>query len=130
MSRKIDPWQKFVVKEKDLVMRLGDHLRLIADVDTNDEEAGVSMHTKAAGQLYEAADRKGAGWDLVKLSGEGPDPLRVLNGDVLTYFEILPQGKEQPPVGNYLNIGDDGMTTYGLPENIKVSKRRKTIPEK
>lgn len=114
-----------MIKEKDLVMRLGDHLRLIADMDTNDEEAGVSMHTKAAGQLYEAADRKGAGWDLVKLSGEGPNPLRVLNDDVLRHFEILPQGKEQPPTGNYLNIDGDGMIIYGSSDNIKASNEGK-----
>ena len=91
MKRKKDPWEKYVIKDEDLVMKLGDRLRLIADLDTNDADAGVSMHTKAAGQIYEASDRKGAGWDLVKLSGEGPNPLRVLNGDVLAFFEVLPR---------------------------------------
>ena len=46
-------------------------------------------YTKAAGQLYRVDDRKGAGWDLVRISGDGPDEVRVLNGDVLDYFEIV-----------------------------------------
>ena len=89
-------WEKHMIKDEDLVMKLGDHLRLVAEIDASDEEEGICVHTKPAGQIYEAAGRKGAGWDLVKLSGEGPNPFRVLNGDILTYFEILP-GQDTSP---------------------------------
>lgn len=96
MRKSEHPWEKYVIKDKDLVMSLGDRLRVVADLDTNNDEAGTLRHTKAAGQIYQAAGRKGAGWDLVKLSGDGPNPLRVLNGDILTYFEILPSQNTSP----------------------------------
>ena len=87
------PWQSLLIKDEDLVCRLGDHLKLIADFEGRqheiDETPGPMTYTKAAGQLYRVDDRKGAGWDLVRISGDGPDEVRVLNGDVFDYFEIV-----------------------------------------
>lgn len=47
------------------------------------------MTAKAEGQNYHVDDRKGAGWDLVRVSGDGPNGIRVLNEDVRDYFEIV-----------------------------------------
>lgn len=91
-----DPWAKHIIKDKDLVMRLGDHLRLIAPVDLT-EEGEDPLHLEPAGQIFRAYDRKGAGWDLEPVSGNGPPHIRVLNGDVLRHFEVLPQGDDTPP---------------------------------
>ena len=64
-------FNKHMIKEKDLVCRLGDHVKLIADFESRqshmDQPPGPITFTKAAGQLYRVDDRKGAGWDLVRI---------------------------------------------------------------
>ena len=89
------------IKQQDLVCKVGDHLQLVSDVqatdygeDENDPkwENGVAVHIVAAGQIYEVADRKGAAWDLVRLNGsDRSDTLRVMNWDLLRYFQVLPE---------------------------------------
>ena len=86
-------FRKNMIKEKDLVCKIGDILKLIRDVGIYDNDDDMTddsaTHYIASGQLYRAEGRKGAGWDLVRISGDGPPNIRVLNGSVLHYFEIV-----------------------------------------
>ena len=88
MLNKKHPWEKYVIKDEDLVIELGDHLRLIASVDLTDGDE-EPIHLEPEGQVYRAYDRKGAGWDLDLVSGDGPQHIRVLNGDVFLHFEVV-----------------------------------------
>ena len=88
MKKKEHPWEKYVIKDEDLVIKLGDYLRLIAPVDLTEEDE-EPMHLEPEGQIYRAYDRKGAGWDLEPLSGDGPPHIRTLNGDVFLHFEVV-----------------------------------------
>ena len=88
-------FRKFMIKEEDLVCKIGDVLKLMRDVDIVDDgendmaDDAPFTHYVASGQLYKAADRKGAGWDLVRIDGDGPPNIRVLNGSILHYFEVV-----------------------------------------
>ena len=84
-------WEAAVIKNEDLVCKLGDCLKQIVDLETINSETGQKSYTVAAGQIYKVEGRSGAGWDLVKVTGDGPRELRILNGDILHDFQILPQ---------------------------------------
>lgn len=91
--KKEHPLEAFVIKDEELVCKLGDIVKLIAEFESRehymDQPPGPITFTEAAGQLYRVEDRKGAGWDLIRISGDGPDNIRMLNGDFLDYFEIV-----------------------------------------
>ncbi len=61
MKKKKDPWEAFVIKDEDLVCKLGDTLKLIHDIDCSDWDTDDMTHYVASGQLYKTIDRKGAG---------------------------------------------------------------------
>ena len=92
MSEKADRWEAAVIKEEDLVCKVGDRLKLIAYLDLIDNDTDKRLDMLPAGQIYKAEGRKGAGWDLVRMTGDGPPELRIYNWDILDFFEILPSG--------------------------------------
>ena len=54
-------FEKHMIKEKDLVCRIGDHLRVITNFESThceiDKPEGPTTTTKAAGQIYRVDDR-------------------------------------------------------------------------
>jgi len=42
-----------------------------------------------AGARYRAVDPIGLGWDLEKVSGAGPDYLRIINSDMPRYATVV-----------------------------------------
>ena len=71
---------------------LGDLLEVIAPLDligTMDDPTPSVI--QASGQIYKASGLVGRGWDLVRISGNGPDEIRILNRYVKKYFKVLPK---------------------------------------
>lgn len=68
---------------------IGDLLEVTAGFVVHDWDGNPTQVT-ASGQIYRAEDLKGRGWDLVLVSGDGPEELRFMNGDVPKFFKVLP----------------------------------------
>lgn len=71
---------------------LGDLLEVIAPLDllgTMDDP--TQSVVKASGQIYKASGLVDRGWDLTRVSGDGPDEVRILNSYVKNYFRVLPK---------------------------------------
>ena len=69
---------------------VGDLLEITAEFVVHDWDGNPTQVT-ASGQIYRAQDLKGRGWDLVLVSGDGPEELRFMNGDVPRFFKVLPE---------------------------------------
>lgn len=67
---------------------VGDLLRLVAPFE-GQEWNGPKQAFQSNNQLYKAIALKGRGWDLLLVSGDGPKEIRVMNGDMTKYFEIV-----------------------------------------
>lgn len=71
---------------------LGDLLEVIAPLDllgTMDDPTPSVV--QASGQIYKASGLVDRGWDLTRVSGDGPDEIRILNSYVKKYFKVLPK---------------------------------------
>lgn len=81
-----DPWEGKIIPEVDeatLVCRVGD--RLI--VRLTDATRGAVGTTVIEGSIYEVIGRVYYGWDLRLEHGDGPPEVRVLNSQLLSYFQ-------------------------------------------
>lgn len=70
-----------------LFCKVGDLVEFALDIDAanfDGREGSVSR-----GDIYEAACLVGSGWDLKKLSGSGPEWLRLLNSEMPRYVRKL-----------------------------------------
>lgn len=71
---------------------LGDLLEVIAPLDllgTMDDPTPSVV--QASGQIYKAIGLVDQGWDMKRMSGDGPDEIRILNSYVKKYFRVLPR---------------------------------------
>lgn len=69
---------------------LGDLLEVIAPLDllgTMDDPTHSVL--QVSGQIYKASNLVDRGWDLTRVSGDGPDEIRILNRYVKKYFKVL-----------------------------------------
>lgn len=76
---------------------LGDLLEVIAPLDllgTMDDPTPSVV--QASGQIYKASGLIDRGWDLTRISGDGPDEIRILNSYVKDYFRVLPKEPAAP----------------------------------
>ena len=72
--------------------KLGDLLEVIAPLDllgTMDDPTPSVV--QVSGQIYKASGLVDRGWDLTRVSGDGPDEIRILNSYVKRYFKVLPK---------------------------------------
>ena len=67
---------------------VGDLLRSITAFEAHEWD-GPNQTFHPGNQVYKAIALKGRGWDLLLVSGEGPDELRVMNGDMMKYFRVV-----------------------------------------
>ena len=67
---------------------VGDLLRPIIPFE-GQEWDGPKQTFYPDNQVYKAVALKGRGWDLLLVSGNGPKEIRVMNGDMMTYFKVI-----------------------------------------
>jgi hypothetical protein len=68
--------------------RVGDIVELTTSGTTNPWPGEVEERFEA-GARYRAVDLIGWGWDLEKVSGAGPDYLRIINSDMPRYVTVV-----------------------------------------
>ena len=71
-----------------LFCSIGDIIRIIATIAST-PWPGEKPITVEVGATYEVVDLVGEGWDLKRVSGKGPDALRVLNSDMVKYVAVV-----------------------------------------
>lgn len=71
-----------------LFCSIGDTVRIRASVTTTPWPGEVAVEVEA-GAAYEVIGLVGWGWDLRRLSGKGPDELRILNSDMHRYLTVI-----------------------------------------
>ena len=71
-----------------LFCSLGDIIRIIAAIATTPWPGEKSI-TVEVGATYKVIDLVGEGWDLKRISGKGPDELRILNSEMGKYVTVI-----------------------------------------
>lgn len=69
---------------------IGDFIRIIATIATT-SWPGEKPIIVEVGATYEVIDLVGEGWNLKRISGKGPDKLRILNSDMDKYVVVVGQ---------------------------------------
>lgn len=65
---------------------VGDLVEFFADVHWNSSPGNGDVK---AGNRYEVIDLIGAGWDLRRISGNGPEYLRIMNSKMREYVIVV-----------------------------------------
>lgn len=73
--------------EIDLFCEIGDSVAFIEDIEQSQFDDGSAIAKK--GDCYKVVDLVGSGWDLERISGDGPQYLRIINSDMKKYVRIL-----------------------------------------
>ena len=69
---------------------VGDLLQVIAPLNLNGSwEDPTPSVVQPTGQIYRAVNLVSRGWDLKLVSGNGPEEIRIMNGNVSNYFRVL-----------------------------------------
>lgn len=70
-----------------LFCKIGDTVEFTRDLYSefwDDEEKEVKI-----GDKYKTVNLIGSGWDLQKVTGEGPEYLRIINSEMKDYVKVL-----------------------------------------
>jgi hypothetical protein len=70
-----------------LFCNVGDVVEFIVEVARTPPEVDAPVRI-AIGSQYETVALIGWGWDLRRITGEGPDEIRILNSEMPTYVRV------------------------------------------
>jgi hypothetical protein len=72
-----------------LFCNVGDVVEFIAEITATTPPDGELPMRVPIGSQYETVGLVGYGWDLRRITGDGPDEVRVLNSDMPKYVRVM-----------------------------------------